>query len=110
MKTLLIATVALMSVAVVSAANAQPVDRLSDAQFVKLARCKGLAKSPALGAVETAGFDAAIKANKRGRADFIVEKAMTAQDKALSEANRADEARKAELIAERSGACQVFAG
>jgi hypothetical protein len=29
---------------------------------------------------------------------------------ALSEANRADEARKAELIAERNGACQVFAG
>jgi len=30
---------------------------------------------------------------------------MTAQDMALSEANRADEARKAELIAERNGAC-----
>jgi hypothetical protein len=110
MKTLLIATIALMSTAGVSAASAQSVARLSDAQFVKAARCKGLAKSEALGAVETASFDAVIKANKRGRADFIVEKAMTAQDLALSEANRADDARKAELIAERNGACQVFAG
>jgi hypothetical protein len=110
MKTFLIASVAIMSAVVVSTASAQPATRLSDTQFVKLARCKGLAKSPALGAIETAGLDAAIRANKRGRADFIVEKAMTAQDMALSEANRADEARKAELVAERNSACQVFTG
>jgi hypothetical protein len=108
MKTLLITGILLAGAA--SAAAAQPVARLSDAQFVKAARCKGLAKSEALGAADTAGIDAVLKVNKRGRADHIVERAMNAQNDAQSEAGRADDARKAELIAERNGACAAFAG
>jgi hypothetical protein len=108
MKTL-IAAAALMIAATATAAAAQPTARLSDAQFVKAARCKGLAKSEALGAVDTSALDAVIKANKRARADFVVDRAMNAQNDAQSEAARADDARKAELIAERNGACAAFA-
>jgi hypothetical protein len=49
-----------------------------------------------------------IKANKRGRADWIIDKAMSAQDDAQVEASKASDTRKAELIAERNGACQAF--
>jgi len=45
--------------------------RLSDSQFIKAARCAGLAGADA------GKFDALVKANKRGRADFVIDKAMT---------------------------------
>ncbi|MDB5472636.1 MAG: hypothetical protein JWR84_4196 [Caulobacter sp.] len=104
MKTLLISAT-LLALVGASAVSAQPADRLSDAQFVKAARCKGLAKGEG---IDTKGVDAVIKANKRGRADWIIDKAMNAQDDAQVEASKADGTRKAELIAERNGACQAF--
>lgn len=104
MKTLLISAT-LLAFAGATAVSAQPAERLSDSQFVKAARCKGLAKADG---VDTKGVDAVIKANKRGRADWIIDKAMNAQDEAQTEASRADSTRKAELIAERNGACQAF--
>jgi len=107
MKTLII-TAALLAVATGTASAAQPAARLSDGQFVKAARCKGLAKSEALGVMDTAGVDAVLKVNKRGRADHIVQRAYDAQNEATSEANRADDSAKADLIAERSGACEAF--
>ncbi|HYE45056.1 MAG TPA: hypothetical protein VEA44_04700 [Caulobacter sp.] len=108
MKTLAAAAALFVAVSATAAA-AQSDARLTDAQFVKAARCKGLAKSAALGAIDTSALDAVIKANKRARADFVIDRAMNAQDEAQSEANRADDARKAELIAERNGACAAFA-
>ncbi len=107
MKTMLLAA-ALMTAVSATAVAAQPAARLSDAQFVKASRCKGLAKSEVLGAMDTAALDVLLKDNRRGRADHIVDKANTATDTAASEARRADEGRKAELIAERDGACRTF--
>jgi 2-keto-4-pentenoate hydratase/2-oxohepta-3-ene-1,7-dioic acid hydratase in catechol pathway len=46
--------------------------RLSDSQFIKAARCAGLAAE-----ADAEKFNALVKANKRGRADFVVDKAMT---------------------------------
>ena len=71
MKTLLISAT-LLALAGATAVSAQPAERLSDAQFVKAARCKGLAKAEG---IDTKAVDAVIKANKRGRADWIVDKA-----------------------------------
>ena len=104
MKTLLISAT-LLALAGATAVSAQPAERLSDSQFVKAARCKGLAKADG---IDVKAVDAVIKANKRGRADWIIDKAMNAQDEAQAEASRADDTRKAELIAERNGACQAF--
>lgn len=104
MKTLLISAT-LLAFAGATAVSAQPAERLSDAQYIKAARCKGLAKAEG---VDTKGIDAVLKANKRGRADWIIDKAGRAQDDAQVEAGKADDTRKAELIAERNGACQAF--
>lgn len=109
MKTTLIAAI-LIAATASTAALAQPAARLSDRDFVKAARCKGLMKSDALGAADPAAIEALLKANKRGRADHIVEKANMATDAARVEAAKADESARAELIAERDGACQAFAG
>lgn len=50
--------------------------RLSDSQFVQVARCQGLA------AGDAAKFDAIYKAQKRGRADFVIDKAANARSDA----------------------------
>lgn len=78
--------------------------RLSDSQFIKAGRCAGLAG-------EDAGkFDALIKANKRGRADFVIDKAMNAKTDAARQLRNAREGGQAEIAAELSGACAALAG
>ncbi|HQR91500.1 MAG TPA: hypothetical protein PLH31_19960 [Caulobacter sp.] len=49
-----------------------------------------------------------IKTQRQGRADYIVEKASGAASAASGQARRADDAAKADLIAERDGACQAL--
>lgn len=78
--------------------------RLTDMQFVKLARCSGLAGEDA------AKFDAVIDANKQGRATFIADKAKDARRAAVREARSAGEGGKAQIAAELSGVCARFAG
>ncbi len=73
--------------------------RLTDSQFIKAARCAGLAGDDA------AKFDALVKANKRGRADFVIDKAMTAKSDAARAARSAREGGKAEIAAELAGVC-----
>lgn len=73
--------------------------RLTDSQFIKAARCAGLAGDDA------GKFDALVKANKRGRADFVIDKAMTAKSDAARAARSAREGGKAEIAAELAGAC-----
>jgi hypothetical protein len=80
--------------------------RLSDSQFIKAARCAGLAAE-----ADAAKFNALVKANKRGRADFVVDKAMTAKADAARAARAARSAReggKAEIAAELAGPCAAL--
>lgn len=77
--------------------------RLSDSQFIKAARCAGLAGADA------GKFDALVKANKRGRADFVLDKAMTARSDAARAARSAREGGKAEIAAELAGPCAALA-
>lgn len=104
MKTLLISAT-LLALAGATAVSAQPAERLSDSQFVKAARCKGLAKADG---VDTKGVDAVIKANKRGRADFVLDKALNAKNDAARQARSAREGGKAEIAAELAGACAAL--
>ncbi len=73
--------------------------RLSDSQFIKAARCAGLAGA------DSEKFDALVKANKRGRADFVIDKAMTAKSDAARASRSAREGGKAEIAAELAGVC-----
>jgi hypothetical protein len=77
--------------------------RLSDSQFIKAARCAGLAAE-----ADAAKFNALVKANKRGRADFVVDKAMTAKADAARAARSAREGGKAEIAAELAGPCAAL--
>ncbi len=78
--------------------------RLSDAQFMKAARCAGLAGDEA----EAEKFNALVKANKRGRAEFVVDRAMAAKAAAARTARSAGEGGKAEIAAELAGACAAL--
>lgn len=94
---ILTAAVILATAATSTAAFAQA--RLTDSQFIKAARCSGLAG-------EDAGrFDSIVDANKRGRAAFVIDKAMSAKDAAARQARRAGEGAKAQIQAELSGVC-----
>jgi len=73
MRILTIAAVALATATASTAAFATEA-RLSDSQFVKAARCRGLASGDL-----AAQLDAVIKVQKRGRADFVVDKAESAR-------------------------------
>lgn len=82
--------------------------RLTDRQFVQASRCQALAKASNLGAADAAAFSALVKAQRQGRADYIVEKASEAVSAAAGQARRADDAAKVDLIAERDGPCQAL--
>ena len=82
--------------------------RLTDSQFVQASRCQALAKTSSLGSSDSAALSALIKAQRQGRADYIIEKASDAASLANGKARRADDATKADLIAERDGPCQAL--
>lgn len=97
-----------VALALVAASPALAAPRLTDSQFVQASRCRALAKAPSLGVGDVAAFDALIKAQRQGRADYIIDKASDAVSTAGGQARRADEAVKADLIAERDGPCQAL--
>jgi hypothetical protein len=98
-----IITAAVIAATAMSATAAFAADRLSDTQFIKAARCAGLAGE------DSAAFDAVVNANKRGRADFVVDKAMDARDDAARQVRRAREGGKAAIAAELAGPCAALA-
>ena len=105
--TALIVTIA---AAAATTATAQPGDRLSDVDYMQAARCRGLAASEALGAVDTKAIDAMLKQQGNGRAAFIADKADELRNNAARSAKRADGYTKEKLVAERDGVCKRFLG
>lgn len=98
-----------LSAAFASSASAQS-DRLSDVDYLQAARCRGLAASEALGAMDTASIDAMLKAQGRIRSGYIVDRAQAEAEKAERMADHANTERKSGLLAERAGTCQRFLG
>lgn len=97
-----IITAAVIAATAMSAAAAPAAfasERLSDAQFIKASRCAGLAGPDA------GRFDDLVKANKRGRADFVLDKALNAKNDAARQLRNAREGGQAEIAAELAGAC-----
>ena len=79
--------------------------RLSDSQFIKAARRAGLASGAD---AEAAKFNALVKANKRGRADFVVDKAMAAKSDGARAARSTREGGQAGIAAELAGPCAAL--
>jgi|SRR5665213_871300 len=83
--------------------------QLTDTQYLAVARCRALIASPALGKQDTSAIDAEYKAQSLGRMPVALDRADEVQSDASRAARRAEGDQKARLIAERDGACQVFA-
>jgi hypothetical protein len=104
MRIITAAIIAATAVSGLTATAAFADTRLSDAQFIKVSRCAGLAGPDA------EKFNAVIKANKRARADFVLDRALNAKNDAARELRNAREGGKAEIAAELSGVCASLAG
>ncbi len=92
------------------AATAATPARMSDGQYLELNRCRALMASTALGGGDTKLVDAALKAQSRGREDYITTHGGELQQDAARAAQRASGDRRARLISERDGACQTLVG
>lgn len=80
---------------------------VSDVEYLKASRCKGLAES-GLAPVDAAALDAFMKSERSGRAPYVLERSKVEYDKAKREAKTDSGDRKARLTAELSGPCQVY--
>jgi hypothetical protein len=99
----------LVAAGLATAALAQPA-RLSDAQYIAAAKCQALMATPALGRQDTRGIDAYMRAQGAGRSDLAQVLADEARDRAEQSARHAGGFAKAELVAERDGACRALGG
>jgi len=82
--------------------------RLSDAQFLTLARCDGLATSKALGVSDASAFNDILQAEGARRMANVADRADEARADAMREAGHAGAIGRAGLIAEHDGLCQTF--
>ena len=99
------AAIAIVALGVSVAGSAVAAERISDVEYLKANRCKGLATS--LGAsAETAALNDFVKASSRGRSAFVAERADAEFDRAKREAR--NDGRKQQLSAELSNACQAY--
>jgi hypothetical protein len=89
------------------AAPAFASDKVTDVDYLKANRCKGLATSIE-GVVDPAALNSFIKAERGARAAYIVDRGNEEFERARKEARSAD--RKPRLTAELTGACQAYLG
>lgn len=104
MKTLIIATVAVASLA--GAAQAE----VSDRQYLEAARCRALAVSDNLGRLDTTAIDELLRNEGSTRTLAVKASAMNKMNGAAKDAAAADGEKKAKLLAEREGACGAYLG
>jgi hypothetical protein len=81
-------------------------DRVSDANYLKAARCQGLAH--ATGGTDTSGIDAFVQAQGEKRDPRLRNQARAARADAEREAQ--SEAKRARLTAELNGRCAAWTG
>ena len=99
------AAIALAAVALLAAGAAAASERVTDLDYLKASRCKGLATG--LGS-DTAGFDAFLKEQGRSRSTMVIDRADTELTRGKREASRGDA--KARLSAEVAGPCVAYTG
>ena len=100
---------AVIAAAMAAAATAEAAsagERISDSDYIRASRCRGLAGSEALGPVETGSLDAFLKDAGRARSEAVRELASQAQQRAAREAKSPE--RKAQLQGELAGACLAY--
>jgi hypothetical protein len=86
------------------AASAAAADRVSDVDYLRASRCKGLAA--AQGGADTAGLDAFLKDQGRNRLPYIQEQGQA--ERARGKRDGANAAMKERVAAELSGPCGAY--
>ncbi|MDO8381091.1 hypothetical protein [Phenylobacterium sp.] len=102
-----LATLTLAAVTLMTAGSALAADRVTDVDYLKANRCRGLAE---VSAADTTDLDAWLKAAGRTRTSVVVSMGANEQDRARREAKTTNAERKTRLAAELSGPCQAFKG
>jgi hypothetical protein len=98
-----IAAILIAAAAVGAAGSAAAAERMTDVDYLRASRCKGLAEQ--LGGADTAGLDAALKSARKGRASYIVEQAEAEAQRAKRFARGDGKERAASELA---GPCSVY--
>ena len=99
------AAIALVAVGLLSAGAASASDRVSDLDYMKASRCKGLATG--LGA-DASGLDAFLKEQSVSRSPIVVDRGAEEMTRGKREAKKSDS--KDRVSAELSGPCMAYAG
>jgi hypothetical protein len=94
-----------LAAATFAAGAASAAERISDVDYLKANRCKGLATSID-GVIDPAALNSFIKAERGARASYIVNRGDEEFQRARREAKSSD--RKERLTAELTGSCQAF--
>ncbi len=89
------------------AGSASAAEKITDVDYLKANRCRGLATS-IQGVVDPAALNSFIKSERGSRAVYIVDRGEEEFDRARREAKSQD--RKERLTAELTGACQAYLG
>jgi hypothetical protein len=82
----------------------------TDSQYVAASRCQALMSSQALGKVDTSAIDQLLKTEGGARSPAALDLADEARETAERAARHAGPYNKAQLVAERNGACQAYNG
>ena len=99
--------IVLTAAALFAAGAASASERISDAQYLKASRCKGLATS-INGVVDASQIDAYLKSAKGARSPILMDRADAEYDRAKREARVGGQ--KDRLTAELTGACSAYLG
>ena len=103
-----IAAITLAAAATLMAAgSALAAVQVTDVDFIKASRCRGIAKSAA---ADTADLDAWLKAAGKSRSMAVMDQAAVAEDAGRRQAKTTNAERKARLAVELGGPCQAFKG
>ena len=98
------AAVLLVTLATATAGVASASSRVTDMDYLRANRCKGLAEG--LGGADTASLDAMLRAEGRTRADAVVQRASEELTRGKREAAKSD--LKDRLTAELNGPCMAY--
>jgi hypothetical protein len=100
------AAILLATIGLAVAGAAAASDHLTDVDYLKVNRCRGLAEG--LGSGDVAGLDALIKTEGRSRVEIIYTKGQEELTRGKREASRTDSRER--LSAELNGPCTAFVG
>ncbi|MDB5444593.1 MAG: hypothetical protein JWP86_2748 [Phenylobacterium sp.] len=100
-----VAAIAFVALGLAVAGSAAASSRVTDVDYLKANRCKGLASG--MGA-DTAGLDAFIKTEGRSRIDYVLRRGE--EEATRAKRQTADANQKDRLSAELSGGCAAYMG